>query len=148
MSVTYFPHSGSRVRNQANIRSLQRIARSPASVWKKHPARKSGVGVVGSGVCVPQATSNKSKIGVRSFIPVIIVWYKIKGYDSPTDLILVCLLPTPRDMEIARLLAGIASRFAPPRKFRGGTIWLFTSHPHSPSAADKLNSSPKYAATN
>jgi len=39
----------------------------------------STAGVVGSGVCIPQATSNKSKIGVMSFMPVIIVWYKIKA---------------------------------------------------------------------
>ena len=45
-----------------------------------------------------------SKTEGRFSSSTIIVWYKIKRMITPTDLILVCLMPSPRDMEIARLL--------------------------------------------
>ena len=71
---------------------------------------------------------NRSQSGKRRIIDPML---------KPTHLILVALLPTPRDLEIARLLGWYRIRSAPRRRLSRWTIWRFTSPPHLASAAER-----------
>ncbi len=60
-----------------------------------------GSGIISGAQAVSASAVRKMN---KFFIGTIIVWYKIMRMVASTDLILVCLLPSPRDLEIARML--------------------------------------------